>query len=114
MCIAAANFSNNRKIDLAVPLLNAHPMIHSCKGNGAFIALVLSTVNLPSDSILLGKSANPAAAIRQSAPPKLPFERRKDLRVSRQKTENTKDIHDRRTSCNPVQSVMPPHSRFGQ
>lgn len=61
MCIAAADYNNDGKVDLAVPLLGSNEIaVYLGNGDGTFMVPVISTINLPSGYIFT--SAGCAAA----------------------------------------------------
>jgi FG-GAP-like repeat len=62
MCVAAADYNNDGKVDLAVPLGGTNQVaVYLGKGNGTFKSPTISTINLPSGDTFTG-SAGCAAA----------------------------------------------------
>jgi len=62
MCVAAADYNNDGKVDLAVPLGNTNQIaVYLGKGDGTFKSPILSTINFPSGDTFTG-SAGCAAA----------------------------------------------------
>jgi hypothetical protein len=62
MCVAAADYNNDGKVDIAVPLGGTNQIaVYLGKGNGAFKSPIISTINFPSGGTFIG-SAGCAAA----------------------------------------------------
>jgi FG-GAP-like repeat len=62
MCVAAADYNNDGKVDIAVPLGNTNQIaVYLGKGDGTFKTPIISTINFPSGGTFTG-SAGCAAA----------------------------------------------------